>query len=238
MAVPVGRGGAGSSAARMGQQQRAVERAGQKRLAVRVLPVAAAVAVLLMMWAGSLGLLFGLVLLAVAAWRIYRPTGSSWSTGAAGERRTAKMMLPLQRDGWTALHDRAIPNSKANLDHLLISPAGEVVYVDTKTWTSNKSALRVQDGQLWYGKYAQTRALDTVVWEAGQAARVLGVPVTPYIAVHGASVPYGQLTLQGVTLVDAKTLVRHLRNRAPAPLAPGVIPHQLAQRAEQLLPPA
>ncbi|MQS18024.1 NERD domain-containing protein [Streptomyces kaniharaensis] len=234
-----GRGGAGSSAARMGQQQRAAERRARQGLAGKVLP-AAAVGVLVL-WAalGAAGLVLGLVLLAGAGWKLFRPAGaSSWSKGAAGERRTADLMRALEKDGWIALHDRAVPGSKANLDHLLISPRGEVAYVDSKSWTSSKSKLRLQDGELWYGRYPQTRALQTVAWEAGQASRLLGVPVTAYVAVHGAAVPYGQLHLQDVTVMNAKTLVRHLRNRAPAPGPAGAIPHQLARRAEQLLPPA
>ncbi|MFB7677854.1 nuclease-related domain-containing protein [Kitasatospora purpeofusca] len=223
----------------MGQRQRESERAARRRKAARVLPASAAAALVLWAVLGGVGLVLGLVLVVGTTWLLYRPTGpSSWAKGASGERRTAQLMRSLERDGWVALHDRAIPGSSANLDHLLVSPTGEVVYVDTKAWTSTRSTLRLQDGQLWYGRYPQTRALDTVAWEARQASRVLGVPVAAYVAVHGAAVPGGQLHLQGVTVLGAKVLVRSLRNRAPVPGAVGVIPQQLARRAEQLLPPA
>ncbi|WP_329226189.1 hypothetical protein OHB07_04625 [Streptomyces sp. NBC_00111] len=41
-------------------------------------------------WDGVLAVLF-----AFALRRIYRSKGSSWATGAAGERRTARILLPL-----------------------------------------------------------------------------------------------------------------------------------------------
>ncbi|MFI6122876.1 nuclease-related domain-containing protein [Streptomyces sp. NPDC051064] len=140
--------------------------------------------------------------------RLYRRSHNSWAVGAAGEARTAKLLAPLvRRSHAVVLHDRAIPGSRANLDHLAFTAAG-ALYVDTKNWTSGKSRLTVQGGILRFGRYDQTRALQTVVWEAEQAARALGVPVRPVVAVHGAKVPAprGRLELGGVTVVEAKRL--------------------------------
>ncbi|MFE3198507.1 nuclease-related domain-containing protein [Embleya sp. NPDC059237] len=108
-----------------------------------------------------------------------RPVGQ----GAKGERRTARS-LTLAR-GWIALHDRAIPGSKANLDHVLIGVGG-AVYLDTKTWTSAKTRARIdRDGRLWFGRHPQDKALRTVRWEADQAEAALGVPVRAVVGVHG-----------------------------------------------------
>jgi len=49
---------------------------------------------------------------------------AAWRRGARGERRTARKLRPLLRAGWTVLHDVAIPQSRANADHLLIGPPG------------------------------------------------------------------------------------------------------------------
>ncbi|MFL5513236.1 MAG: nuclease-related domain-containing protein [Gemmatimonadales bacterium] len=40
----------------------------------------------------------------------------AWRRGAAGERRTARLLSPLEGHGWAVLHDLAVPRSQANLD--------------------------------------------------------------------------------------------------------------------------
>jgi hypothetical protein len=40
----------------------------------------------------------------------------AWQRGAAGERRTARLLASLERHGWAVLHDLAIPGSQANID--------------------------------------------------------------------------------------------------------------------------
>ncbi|MFI1530682.1 NERD domain-containing protein [Streptomyces griseus] len=147
--------------------------------------------------------------------RLYRSHGSSWATGAAGERRTRRILAPLVWFGfgrWAVLHDRQIPRSRANLDHLVIGFSGPS-YVDTKSWKSKSSRVRVDArGRLWYGRYPQQRTVATVLWEAERAAEELGHPVRPIIAVHHAVIPRGGLVCGGVTIVQATELRRHLRS--------------------------
>jgi hypothetical protein len=74
-------------------------------------------------------------LVAVAAtvglgWRLWLCPSTdtlAWRRGAAGERRTARLLAPLERRGWAVLHDLAIPGTQANLDHLVIGPGGVLV---------------------------------------------------------------------------------------------------------------
>jgi hypothetical protein len=40
----------------------------------------------------------------------------AWRRGVAGERRTARLLAPLERRGWAVLHDLAVPGSAANID--------------------------------------------------------------------------------------------------------------------------
>jgi hypothetical protein len=107
-------------------------------------------------------------------------------------------------------------------------------------WTSDKSRLTVQGGLLRYGRYDQSRVLQTVVWEAEQEARALGVPVRPVVAVHGAKVraPRGQLELQGVTVVEAKRLRGLLRSLPPQPGWDFARMTAVGQLAARSLPPA
>jgi hypothetical protein len=128
----------------------------------------------------------------------------AWRRGAAGERRTARLLAPLERRGWAVLHDLAIPGSPANIDHLVIGPGG-VVVIDTKQYRGRLQIDR--DGLLWHGGHLLISALRRVRWEADQADEILGiadVEVAAIVAVHGASVPWDDLEADGVTVAPAR----------------------------------
>jgi hypothetical protein len=131
------------------------------------------------------------------------PDTVAWRRGAAGERRTARLLAPLERQGWAVLHDLAIPNSAANIDHLVIGPGG-VLAIDSKQY---RGRLRLDaDGLLWHGRHLLVSALRTTLWEADQADEVLGIAdlqVAAIVAVQGASVPWGALWAEGVTVIPA-----------------------------------
>jgi hypothetical protein len=150
----------------------------------------------------------------VAGWGLrFRPStdASAWRRGAAGERRTARLLHPLERHGWTVLHDLALPGSRANLDHLVIGPGG-VFVIDSKQY---RGRLQLDpSGRLWHGRYPLAPALGAVSFEADQAAQVLTDPdvvVVPIMAVHGAQVPRGKLVIDGVPVVPARRLPSMLR---------------------------
>jgi Nuclease-related domain len=134
------------------------------------------------------------------------PDTVAWRRGAVGERRTARLLAPLERRGWAVLHDLAIPGSAANIDHLVIGPGG-VLAMDSKQY---RGRLRVdRDGMVWHGRHLLVSALRTTLWEADQADEVLGIAdiqVAAIVAVHGASVPWGVLWAEGVTIVPARRL--------------------------------
>ncbi|MFE6273936.1 nuclease-related domain-containing protein [Streptomyces goshikiensis] len=238
--------GAGASAQAMADAIRADERRRQHRTAAWALPTAALPATgagyltaTTTNWYAGTAVIVLITVLAVR--RIYRTKGSTWATGAAGERKTRRILDPLIWCGlgrWTVLHDRQIPRSRANLDHLVLGPCGPV-YVDTKTWKSKTSKVRLDArGHLWYGRFAQQRTLETVVWEAGRAAEALGHPVRPVIAVHHAAIPPGGLISGGVTIVQASDLRRHLRSLPKEPGWNRARVRQATLLAEQQLRPA
>jgi hypothetical protein len=152
-----------------------------------------------------------LALLAAAAvgWRLrFRVSADTlaWRRGATGERRTARLLASLERRGWAVLHDLAIPGSPANIDHLVIGPCG-VVVIDTKRYRGRLQLDR--DGLLWHGRHLLVSALRKTRWEADQADRLLGIAdiqVSAVVAVHGASVPFGRVQADGVTVVPARRL--------------------------------
>jgi Nuclease-related domain len=173
-----------------------------------------------------LGLRLGLVLGALAAvaagWGLRfrpRPDASAWRRGAAGERRTARLLGPLERHGWVVLHDLSVPGSRANIDHLVIGPGG-VFVIDSKQYRGRLQLDRF--GRLWHGRYPLAPVLRSVEFEADQAAQVLADPdvvVLPVVAVHGAQVPWGKVVMNGVPVVPARRLPNMLRE-LPAVLGP------------------
>jgi hypothetical protein len=220
----VGRPG-GSARARW-RQLRAAEwaawtRTRPWRVAV-ILGIGATGGVLGSLLASRLGLVVGVLVAMAAGWGLWfrpSPDAIAWRRGAAGERRTARLLGPLERHGWAILHDLAIPRSRANLDHLAIGPGG-VFVIDSKQY---RGRLPLDpSGRLWHGRYPLTPTLQAVSFEANQAAVVLpdpGMAVVPIVAVHGAQVPWGKVVVDGVPVVSARRLPSMLR-ALPAVLGP------------------
>jgi hypothetical protein len=195
--------------------------------------IAAVLAVGLAAWllatqvVSHLSALAGAIVAAGLAWRLrFRVTPDilAWRRGAAGERRTARLLGPLERRGWAVLHDLAIPGTQANIDHLVIGPGG-VVVIDTKQY---RGRLWLDaDGLLWRGRHLVLAALRKVRWAADQADDVLGVvdvqildvQILAIMAVHGAQVPWGQLTVDGVIIAPARRMP-DLLEALPAILGP------------------
>jgi Nuclease-related domain len=168
------------------------------------------------------------------------PLGSGWSSAGSrpwwpaggcgfgpaatlspggGERRTARLLGPLERHGWAVLHDPGVPGSRANIDHLVIGPGG-VFVIDSKQYRGQPKLDPT--GRLWHGCYSLAPALRAVSFEADQAAQVLpdpGLAVLPVVAVHGAQVPWGKVVMDGVPVVAAQRLPSMLR-QLPAVLGP------------------
>jgi hypothetical protein len=220
----VGRPG-GSALARW-RRLRAVEWAAWTRTlpwrAAVILGVGAAGGVFGSLLAPRLGLILGGLAATAAGWGLrFQPSleAVAWRRGAAGERRTARILAALERHGWAVLHDLAIPGSQANIDHLVVGPGG-VFVIDSKQY---RGRLQLDpSGRLWHGRYPLAPTLRAVSFEADRAARVLsdpGLVVVPIVAVHGARVPWGKVVVEGVPVVTARHLPSMLR-QLPAVLGP------------------
>jgi hypothetical protein len=191
------------------------------RVAV-ILGIGAGGGILGSLLAPRLGLVLGGLAAVAAGWGLRFSSSRdavAWRRGAAGERRTARLLAPLERHGWVVLHDLAVPRSQANIDHLVIGPGG-VFVIDSKQY---RGGLQLDpSGGLWHGRYPLAPTLRAVSFEADQAAMVLpdpGVVVVPIVAVHRARVPWGKVVVVGVPVVSARRLPSMLR-QLPAVLGP------------------
>jgi hypothetical protein len=187
-----------------------------------ILGIGAAGGVLGSLLAPRLSLVLGGLVAVAAGWGLrFRPSPEAvaWRRGAVGERRTARLLKPLEREGWAVLHDLAVSGSRANIDHLVIGPGG-VFVVDSKQY---RGRLQLDpSGRLWHGRYPLAPTLRAVSFEADRAALVLpdpGVAVVPIVAVHRAQIPWGKVVVDGVPVMSAQRLPSLLR-QLPVVLAP------------------
>lgn len=116
---------------------------------------------------------------------------TAWSRGACGEKVAGRNLEPLRGEGFAVLHDRRLPGTKSNIDHLVVSPAG-VFTVDAKRY-----AGRVEQRDLggWFrpghrlfvGRHDRTKLVAGAERQAAAVRAALAgarwsmVPVTPVL---------------------------------------------------------
>lgn len=171
-------------------------------------------------------------------WPDHNPEAANYEAGAAGERLTAELLRPLTREGWHVLHDRAIPGSRANVDHVLVPPHGRyLIVLDSKLWSRHRGTLDVtRAGRLVHGGADRHNAITTVQWEADRAADLLIVPAVPMIVMHSAPVARGMVRAGTVPVVAAKGLLALLRAHAAEHRPDRAGAARLAARTTRKLP--
>lgn len=168
-------------------------------------------------------------------WRAER--AASW---AAAEHRMTRLLAPLTHHGHVVLEDRALPGTRAHLDHLVIGPSG-VIVVDSKNW-QHKRVVTGARGRIHIGRVSGRTAVRTAVFESGLVhdalARELGraVPVDAVLAVHGARLPnWRSPSVNGIPLVKAAK-VRHWIQARPTELS-GTEVAEISEAAERIFMP-
>jgi hypothetical protein len=188
------------------------------------------------LWGGVV-LLFDLVIVLSALFATPNSI-TAWQTGAEGELRTGRLLEPLEAEGFRILHDRKIPGSRANIDHIVIGPPG-IYVVETK---SLGGSLQIRDNEVFVSGRRRTKMIDQVKREALAVQTVLakelaatGWTVSPIICVHRADLPWLRSEVAGVRIVSGKDLVNRLRE-ADHLLAPADVERLAALAAARLLP--
>ena len=178
-------------------------------------------------------------------WDLDTPVPSyitAWATGASGEELAAARFAELEETfpRVLVLHDRRESlRARANIDHVLVGPAG-VVVADTKAWAGK---VTVRDNELYVGGHKRTRAALDVLAQVGKVRGALdraGVPGVPVFGVlHWTTtdgvILDGRLAPRGVPLLDAWGVL--LRADAGCALD-GVAIRAVAAVLEHQLPPA
>ena len=153
-----------------------------------------------------------------------RQSTAAWERGAVGEERLGARLDELDGDGFVVMHDRRIPRSRANIDHLAVTRGG-VWVIDAKRYTG-RPALKIEGGilrprveKLIVGRRDCTKLVDGVLKQVELVRDVVGdVPVTGALCFVEADWPLigGSFTTRGVHALWGKRLVKLLREQPDA----------------------
>ena len=142
----------------------------------------------------------------------------AWATGAVGEERLGARLDSLVSASIAVLHDRRIPGSKANIDHIAITAAG-IWVIDAKRY-EGRPELKIEGGilrpkveKLLVGRRDCTKLVDGVLKQVDLVRDVVGdVPVVGSLCFVEADWPLigGAFATRGMQVLWPKRLAKLL----------------------------
>ena len=169
---------------------------------------------------------------------------TAWDKGALGEERVGKRLNELASDRLRVLHDRRIPGTRANIDHLAVTATG-VYVIDPKKY-AGRPRLRVEGGllrprveKLIVGTRDCTKLVDGVLKQVDIVSGAIGeaVPVHGVLCFVESDWPLlgGSFTSRGVEVLRPKKLYPKLKADGPVGIETVIEVHRALASA---LPPA
>ncbi|EYR65283.1 hypothetical protein N866_00475 [Actinotalea ferrariae CF5-4] len=117
---------------------------------------------------------------------------TAWASGARGEELLGTRLADLTQKGVRLLHDRRIPGTRANIDHIAVGPTG-VHAIDAKRYKGRRPTLRVEGGlfrprveKLLVGSRDCTRLVDGMHKQVGLVRSALDAVALTDVPVLGA----------------------------------------------------
>lgn len=142
----------------------------------------------------------------------------AWATGAVGEERLGARLDSLVSESIAVLHDRRIPGSKANIDHIAVTAAG-IWVIDAKRY-KGRPELKIEGGVLrarvetvLVGRRDCTKLVDGVLKQKDLVREVMGdLPVAGALCFVEADWPLigGAFTTRDVHVLWPKRLAKLL----------------------------
>lgn len=177
---------------------------------------------------------FGRLLLAFTATPAHV---ESWRRGAEGEEHTARRLNALLHGrGVVLVHDRRMPGSRANIDHLAVGPGG-VTVIDTKRM-SGKVRVHREGGlfteareRLTVGGRDRTHLVEGLCRQVAVVAELLGegvVVIGAMCFIEGELPLFSKPKLEGVRIAGPRGVARLARREGPH------TPEEILQIAERL----
>lgn len=144
---------------------------------------------------------------------------AAWAAGAEGEETLGRSLDSLVSPQLALLHDRRIPGTRANIDHLVVTTAA-IWVIDAKHYRGQRprraaegGILRPRTTKLVVGRRDRSNLVDGVLWQTERVRRIVPtVPVTGVLCFVGADWPMigGSFSIRGVQVLWPKQLVKWL----------------------------
>jgi hypothetical protein len=174
-----------------------------------------------------------------------RRSTSVWAQGAIGEEKVAARLDTLAQVGVVSLHDRRIPGTRANIDHLAITPWG-VWVIDAKRYLNKRPDHYHEGGLLGFGGTdrltvggrKKDELVDGALWQVDKVQTEVGpdVPTRAILCFVEADWPLigGDFSVRGVRVIWPRRLAKELLRTSPPIIDPEAVSRKLAQK----FPPA
>jgi Nuclease-related domain len=164
--------------------------------------------------------------------------GSSWAKGADGEELLAPVIDVACAGIGYVFHDKPLPGSKRNFDHIAVVPSG-VFVIDAKNISGaprrvNYGGSLVTDERLLIGNTDQTMWIEGLASLTNAVSKVAASNATAVMCFVNQDVDICGGVVRGAAIVDASQLAEMLRRSGP--LSPVEI-NAIALRLESGLRP-
>lgn len=164
----------------------------------------------------------------------------AWDVGARGEERLGNALNQMSSETLRVLHDRRIPGTRANIDHIVVVPSG-IYVIDSKKYNGRPN-LRVEGGilrprveKVVVGGRDRTSLVDGVLKQVDVVREVVdGVaPVLGVLCFIEADWPLigGAFTTRGVDVLWPKKLYGMLTMHGPMAIDEIASVHRTLARA-------
>ncbi len=167
-----------------------------------------------------------------------RQSTKAWERGAVGEERLGARLDSLAHGGLAVLHDRRIPGSTANIDHIAITRKG-IWVIDAKRY-AGRPELNIEGGifrprveKLLVGRRDCTRLVDGVLKQVGLVCEVVGdVPVIGALCFVDADWPLigGSFATRSIHVLWPKRLAKILAEETDGDIDVAAIREKVASR--------
>lgn len=167
-----------------------------------------------------------------------RQSTTAWNTGAAGEERVGAALDRIASDRVRVLHDRRVPGTRANIDHIVVCPAG-VWVIDAKRY-KGRPELRIEGGilrprveKLSVGGRDQSKLVDGVLKQIEVVKASVGAaPVRGALCFVDADWPLigGSFQTRGVDVLWPQRLLKLIGAASDSVVDVGAVTAALEER--------
>jgi len=171
-----------------------------------------------------------------------------WATGSEGERLIGAGLDAIDERIAITLHDRRIPRSRANIDHITIARSG-VFVIDSKRYSGRLELRRagplwMRERRLYIGGRDKTKLVEGMAKQTAAVREAIQplleefeLPLTPVLCFLGVDVPLlaRPFEINGVRIEWPRPLKKRLEQAGP--LAPAEL-RLFARNLATALPPA